>query len=104
MGALRYERGRYRVAKQAYNWAMVTEPDSGFVLQRRQGCGTEDGDRIIPIERVPSPFLWSIGRDVNNKEVLEIKCAGERRERTRWQFLLCHWQIEFRALMVRTRQ
>ena len=99
-----YERGRYRVAQGPYDWTMITEPDSASVLERRSGCGAEDGDRVIPVQPHPSRYSWSIGHTVDGAEVLEMKCTSEPRERNRWQFLLCHWVFEFRSLFSRVKE
>jgi hypothetical protein len=103
VGVLAYERGRYHTAAGPYGNTLITEPDSAAVLQRRSGCGAEDGDRAVRVTLHPSRYSWSIGRTPDGAEVLEVKCAAEPRERNRWQFLLCHWGFEFRSLFARMR-
>jgi hypothetical protein len=103
LGVLAYERGRYRVAQGAYDWTMLTEPDSASVLERRSGCGAEDGDRILPVPLHPSRYSWSIGHTPDAAEVLEVKCPAEPRDRNRYQILLCHWVFEFRSLFSRVK-
>jgi hypothetical protein len=103
LGVLAYERGRYRVAQGPYDWTMLTEPDSASVLERRSGCGAEDGDRTRPMTLHPSRYTWSIGHTPDGAEVLELRCPAEPRDRNRYQFLLCHWVFQFRSLFSRVR-
>jgi hypothetical protein len=103
LGMLGYERGRYRVAQGPYDWTLVTEPDSAGVLERRSGCGAEDGDRTRPVALHPSRYTWSIGHTPDGAEVLEVRCPEEPRERNRYQFLLCNWVFEFRSLFSRVK-
>ncbi len=105
VGILAYERGTYAltVAEYSSQQTLTTEPEAAFVLERRTGCGAEDGERRAAVPLRPSLYTWSIGRTVDNEEVLELKCSDEPRQRNRWQFLLCHWGFEFRTLMARRR-
>ena len=67
------------------------------------GCGSDDGERRVSLPRTRSQYNWSIGRTVDGEEVLEIKCSSEYAGRTQWQFALCHWGYDFRALLSRAR-
>lgn len=103
IGALGYERGRYGLTVGEYSWQnrLTTVPDSAFTIEWISGWGPDDGvwRRDQPLNA--SVFEWSLGRTPDLPEVLEVRCSTERRERNRWQFLLCHWGFEHRTLMVR---
>jgi hypothetical protein len=104
-GVLVYERGRYAltVAEYASLQTLTTAPDETMVIERLSDCGTDDGEHRSLPARTRSQYRWSIGRTVNGEEVLEIKCSDAYAERTEWQFALCHWGPEFRALLSRAR-
>lgn len=104
-GVLVYERGRYALTVAEYDWqkTLTTVPDDGVVIQRLSDCGTDDGEQRSALPRARSQYNWSLGRTVDGEEVLEIKCPSEYAQRTQWQFALCHWGPEFRALLSRAR-
>jgi hypothetical protein len=104
-GVLVHERGRYALTLAEYTsqQTLTTAPDDGVVIERLSGCGADDGDRRSALPRARSQYTWSLGRTVDGEEVLEVKCPPEYARRTEWQFALCHWGPEFRALLSRVR-
>lgn len=102
-GVLVYERGRYALtlAEYASQQTLTTTPEDGVVMQRLSDCGTDDGEQRTALPPARSQYTWSIGRTVNGEEVLELRCPDEYAERSQWQFALCHWGFEFRALLSR---
>jgi hypothetical protein len=104
-GVLVYERGWYGLTLAEYSsqQTLTTVPDEGVVIERLSDCGTDDGERRSPLPRARSQYNWSIGRTVDGEEVLEIKCSSDIPDRTRWQFALCRWGFEFRALLSHAR-
>jgi len=100
-----HERGRYALTLAEYSslQTLTTTPEEGTVIERLSDCGSDDGERRTSLPRTRSQYNWSIGRTVDGEEVLEIKCKSEIPDRTRWQFALCHWGFEFRALLSRAR-
>jgi hypothetical protein len=104
-GVLVYERGRYGVTVGEYDWqnALITIPDEAVVVERVSDCGTDDGEHRSTVPLTASRYAWGIGRTPDGAEVLEIKCSDAAAERTEWQFALCHWGFEFRALLSRGR-
>jgi len=104
-GVMVYERGRYALTVAEYNslQTLTTAPDETVVIERLSECGTDDGEHRSTPPGMRSQYHWSIGRTVNGEEVLELKCSDAYAERSEWQFALCHWGPEFRALLSRTR-
>jgi len=104
-GVMVQERGRYSLTVGEYDWqnTLTTAPDAGVVVERVSACGADDGEQRTTLSGARSRYQWSIGRTVDGEEVLEIKCSNQGPERTEWQFALCHWGPDFRALLGRHR-
>ena len=104
-GMMVYERGSYAltVAEYASQQTLTTTPDETVVIEQLADCGPDNGAQRSAPSRTRSQYRWSIGRTVDGEEVLEIKCSDKFAERTEWQFALCHWGFEFRALLSRAR-
>jgi hypothetical protein len=104
-GVMVYERGRYAltVAEYASQQTLTTSPDETAVIEQLSDCGPDDGARRSAPSGTRSQYGWSIGRTVDGEEVLEIRCPDAYAARTEWQFALCHWGPEFRALLSRAR-
>lgn len=104
-GAMVYERGRYAVTLGEYSslTTLTTVPDEGVVVERLSDCGADDGEQRTPLSGTRSQYHWGLGRTPDGAEVLEIRCPDAYAERTEWQFALCHWGPEFRALLSRAR-